>query len=278
MVARLLILVALFTAWSAMAERSRWDDLSPADASHQALRVTRYLKAAGDDQTKPLVILSGGRAAGVIVGTNLRVYRQGHSIREQAGRGRSQARGEPLWVEMGQLQVVEVQDNVAVARVENEGGAMAQAFFPRFPGIMAGDLAVERRLTIARNQVAAPTVSVTYQEIFADPKRLPSSFELSAEGYEKLRELATRFAQMRLSMLMIEGYTDYVGSTEQNQVESYQRAMTIRQFLVDELGFDEKRVVAIGFGEGEPADPSMVSGHIEANRRIVLKAITMPTR
>lgn len=275
---RLLILVASLTSGvTALADRLTWDDETVTESSREPLRITRYLKASAENSSN-LVILSGGREAGVVIGTTLKVYRQGHSVREAGTRRASQALGEPLWIEMGRLQVVEVQDKVAIARIESEGGAMAQSFFPRFPGIMAGDLAMERRVAIARNQVAAPTVAVTYQELFSDPKRLPASFELSPDGYVKLRELAANFAQMRLSMLMIEGHTDYAGSAEQNQIESYQRAMTVRQFLVDELGFDEKRVVAIGLGEGQPADPSMVAGHTEANRRIVLKAIAMPSR
>jgi len=49
----------------------------------------------------------------------------------------------------------------------------------------------------------------------------------------------------------------------------------VRQYLIDELGFDPKRVVAVGYGEAEPADQSLAPGYIEANRRIVLKAIPL---
>ena len=231
----------------------------------QPIRIVRHLRA--NDDGGDLVVLNQGHNAGILVGTHLKVMRQAPSRRGQAG--------DPIWVDMGRIRTIDVQDDVTIARIESEASPVAKAFFPRYATIMAGDLAVERNITVARTQVAAPTVAVGYHELFVDPKRLPGSFELSPEGYDKLRELAGRFASMRLSMLMIEGYTDHHGSSEQNQVESYQRALTVRQFLVDELGFDEKRVVAVGYGENEPADRSMVPGYIEANRRIVLKAVVV---
>jgi outer membrane protein OmpA-like peptidoglycan-associated protein len=103
----------------------------------------------------------------------------------------------------------------------------------------------------------------------------PASFELKQAGYAHLRQAARAFADARVSMLMVEGYTDHNGKAADNQVESYQRALTVRQFLIDELGFDEKRVIAVGYGEAEPADPSLAPGHVEINRRIVLKAVPL---
>lgn len=269
------LLMAL--ARPATAASPTWEEWKNGLGRQEPLRVLRYVRAGGDGE---LVVLSGGRKAGVLAGTHFKVYRQAPAFTESAATTglSSAASGGPMWVEMGRLKIVEVQDEVAVARVEAEESGLSKALFPRYPGIMAGDLVIERQVSVARNQVAAPTVSLTFHEIFADPKRLPGSFELRAEGYDKLRELAARFSQMRLSMLMIEGYTDHHGPSDQNQVESYQRAMTVRQFLVDELGFDEKRVVAVGYGEGEPADASMAPGHVEANRRIVFKAIALPER
>jgi hypothetical protein len=253
MLRRTLLMLLMALARPATATSPTWDAWKTGLTHQEPLRVLRYVRAGGDGE---LVVVSGGRKAGVLAGAHFKVYRQAPAFTENAG-GRSLAVGEgPMWVEMGRLKIVEVQDEVAVARVEAEGSGLSKALFPRYPGIMGGDLVVERQVSVARKQIAVPTVSVTYHEIFADPKRLPGSFELRAEGHDMLRGLAARFAQMRLSMLMIEGYTDHNGPSDQNQVESYQRAMTVRQFLVDELGFDERRVVAVGYGEGEPADAS----------------------
>ena len=75
---------------------------------------------------------------------------------------------------------------------------------------------------------------------------------------------------------MIEGHTDQKGDSEQNQIETYQRALTIRQYLIDELGFDENRVTAIGLGESEPISDVILPGNADRSRRIVLKVVPIP--
>ena len=72
---------------------------------------------------------------------------------------------------------------------------------------------------------------------------------------------------------MIEGHTDQNGSSSDNQIESYQRALTIRQFIIDELNMDENRIIAVGFGESEIIDDSYVAGYRQNNRRIVFKTV-----
>ena len=124
------------------------------------------------------------------------------------------------------------------------------------------------------DQSILPQVSLSYGDLFIDPKAHPQTFELKAAALEMLKAQTQGFAESRVPLLMIEGYTDHNGSQADNQVESYQRAMTIRQHLIDDLGFDENRVVAIGYGESELADTSMTPGYAQVNRRIVIKAIT----
>jgi outer membrane protein OmpA-like peptidoglycan-associated protein len=186
------------------------------------------------------------------------------------------AASRPLWVETGRVKVVEAQESHVVAEVLSQGSTLATALFPKFPDLMAGDLATPQRIAVARRQSVLPTSSLTYAELFEDPKAQPGSFEMTGDGEAKLRALAQPFAGARLAMLMVEGYTDEAGPAAANQVESYQRAMTVRQFLIDRLGFDARRVVAVGFGEAEPLDPSLAPGAATANRRIVLKAVALP--
>jgi outer membrane protein OmpA-like peptidoglycan-associated protein len=239
-------------------------DVPPGDV----YKVAQFLETSG---TSSLVLISAGRGDGIAVGTLFKVYRAAPVDQDSQNPSPSQ---EPLWVEMGQLKVVEVQDRYTVARVEKQGSDIVQALFPKFPEIMAGDLAVIQRVNIARRPLVIPNVTVTYKDLFADPNAQPGTFELKTEGASRLKELAKAFANARLSMLMIEGYTDHEGPASANQVESYQRALTIRQFLIDELGFDESRVVAVGYGEAEPADSSFAPGSNETNRRIVFKAVS----
>jgi outer membrane protein OmpA-like peptidoglycan-associated protein len=212
-----------------------------------------------------MVIIGAGRTRDVVAGTVFKAYRP-----------KTQADGGSLLVELGHLKAVEVQDDYTVAVIEDQGSTLSRALFPRFPGIMAGDLVVPQRMTIARKQVMTPTVELAYKDLFQDPKGTPATFELRSDATAALKEAVKPFLDARLSLLMIEGYTDHNGPASANQVESYQRALTIRQYLIDEFGFDEKRVVAIGYGEAEPSDPSLKPGYETANRRIVLKAIPIP--
>lgn len=263
-----IVLGLMFGASMALALSPTWKalrDVPPSDV----YKIAQYIDTAG---AHSLVLITAGRGDGVSVGTLFKVYRA--ALVDQDARSPNITQ-DPLWVEMGQLKVVEVQDRYTVARVEKQGSELVQALFPKFPEMMAGDLAVMQRVNIARRPLVIPHVTVGYFDLFADPKAHPQTFELTSQGAQRLREVTRAFAKARLSMLMIEGYTDHEGSASANQVESYQRALTVRQFLIDELGFDESRIVAVGYGEAEPADTSFAPGSTEANRRIVFKAITL---
>lgn len=251
---------------AAAAESPSWSEWQQEQQIERPLRISRYFKGhKGDPNT---VLVDGGAQAGVRIGTSYKVVRQGYD--HDHARESTKV---PMWVELGRVKVIETQEQMAVAVVESEGSLLARAVFPKFPHIMAGDFLITQRVSITRNQLAVPHLALGYRELFADPKPRPASFELRADGYQKLREAAASLASLRLGVLMVEGYTDARGPADENQIESYQRALTVRQFLVDELGFDDKRVIAVGYGEAEPADASASPGADDANRRIVLKAM-----
>jgi hypothetical protein len=175
-------------------------------------------------------------------------------------------------VRTGSVKIIEVKKTFAIAEVLEDGTLEAASFFPRAKGIMIGDWAVEKRVDIIASKIVTPTGTLQYQEIFTDPKAEPYSYELTAEGKDRIKELAAKFIDVRLPVLMIEAYTDSKGSSEANQIEAYQRAMTVRQYLVDELGFTPERVIAVGYGEAELATEGFAPGSDVENRRIVFKA------
>lgn len=255
-----LITSLLMAASAASAKSPTWAEIR-GEADPAAIRVMQYLDLADDSR---LVILGAGTDQGVVAGTTFKTYRQ--SPGDGSGSGK-------IWVETGHLKALEVQATYTVAEVQQQGSAMSKAFFPKFSGVMASDLAVMQRITLTRRQAVLPTITLSYFDLFDDPKATPSTFELSPQAVTKLREAASPFAGARLSVLMVEGYTDHHGASTENQIESYQRALTVRQFLIDELGFDPSRVIAVGYGEAEPADATFAPGYVEANRRIVLKAV-----
>ncbi len=66
--------------------------------------------------------------------------------------------------------------------------------------------------------------------------------------------------------IQIEGHGDASGSADYNQSLFTQRALTVRDFLVERHGVDPNRLLARGKGETEPYDPSDPCRRI--NRRV----------
>jgi OmpA family len=115
------------------------------------------------------------------------------------------------------------------AEVIQQGTAESEAVFGTYSDVMAGDLALAQRITITAAKLLAPEVVVKYSAIFDDPKAQPTSYEFTPGGRAQIKTIFAEFANMKAGMLMIEGHTDQKGSAEQNQIESYQRALTVRQ-------------------------------------------------
>lgn len=257
-----LIVGVMMTANSAFALSPAWSDyISP--KGEDIYRVTQFLPQEGGNG---VVVLNGGKKSGLMRGALLETYR----IARQSNSDSK----EPLWIKTGALKITQLQEETAVATVVEDQTDMSKTFFPKFPNLMAGDLVIYKTVSLARKQSILPEVMLTYGDLFLDPKSHPQTFELKKEAVALMKERLAGFAESRAPMLMIEGYTDHNGAQADNQVESYQRAQTVRQYLIDELGFDENRVVAIGYGESELADASMSPGYARVNRRIVIKALS----
>ena len=209
-----------------------------------------------------LVLIDGGSEDGIVEGAVFEAYRMAPSPTGE---------GPGIKVMTGILKSYYVYERFTLARVTAPGGPLADAFFPDFSGVMAHDWVVERHLEIAQNPILSPTKTILYNDLFVDPMADPTSFELTEEGRDLLREQAKVFQNYRLPVLFVEAYTDDKGPANANQLESYQRALTVRQFLINEMGFQPSRVVAIGQGELENVAPGYVDGYINSNRRVVLK-------
>lgn len=173
----------------------------------------------------------------------------------------------------GLLKVIESDDNTALATVIKNGTELSQRFFPKFPGIMVGDLGEISKPEIIRTVIVTPIVTLPYYKLFIDPMDSPHSFELTEAGKEMIKESLMKFADKRIKRLTIEGYTDDYGPSSVNQVESYQRALTIKQFAIDAMGIDPERLEVVGFGESNPVDSSFAPGYRKRNRRIVIKGL-----
>ena len=213
-------------------------------------------------QNPPVAIVVGGRKHGVIPHSLLDSYRYAPAPTED---------GQKVKVITGRLKVIHVDDNYTMATIIRDGGLISTSFFPEHPATMAGDLVAANQPMIVRKPVLTPETTLLYSDLFVDPKAYPTTFELTEEGMVALKAAAKKFQHLRVPILMIEAYTNKEGPTEANQVESYERALTIRQFLINQMGFSPSRVVAIGLGESNQINNNNVSGYQGRNRRVVLK-------
>ncbi|MDQ3233912.1 MAG: OmpA family protein [Pseudobdellovibrionaceae bacterium] len=203
-----------------------------------------------------IALLAGGQRDGLLPGSILQTSRRG--------------------IPTALLKTTEVRENYTLAEVTEDGSKDSGVYYPEAPGLMVGDRAEPQEIKISQSLRILPHRTLTYERLFIDPKNLPTTFELSAEGRNFLLEQAQIFMKAHASLLLVEGHTDPKGESQSNQVESYQRAMTVRQVLIDEFGLDPNRVVAIGLGETEPLDEPYLPGRAEEARRIILKVKSQP--
>jgi OOP family OmpA-OmpF porin len=87
-------------------------------------------------------------------------------------------------------------------------------------------------------------------------------------GSEQVLEQLLTFLKEnpRVTQLRIEGHTDNVGDDDSNLELSGQRALTVKNWLVNK-GIEDKRLLAVGFGETKPvADNTTAEGKAQ-NRR-----------
>jgi OOP family OmpA-OmpF porin len=70
------------------------------------------------------------------------------------------------------------------------------------------------------------------------------------------------------SQIVIEGYTDSIGSADLNLTLSQQRAESVRRYLVANLSLPISRVDALGFGKGRPIASNDTPDGRAQNRRI----------
>ena len=220
-----------------------------------ALDVTRYLK--GENKTR--IIISGDTST-LTVGTILETWRNStpdNSLENSAL--------------TGEVKITELSNDGAVAEVLSESSTESKIYYPEYPGIMEKDFIKIQARKFSKVSAIFPITEVSFYHIFEDPKQWPNNFEISDSGIEKLDEIAKKLRSATAPALIIEAYTDPNGPSDANQIESQQRALSIQQYLVDQHGFDPKRVIPIGYGENEQIGHPGVAGYRQKNRRVVFR-------
>ncbi len=105
------------------------------------------------------------------------------------------------------------------------------------------------------------------------------AFDSASRVLPGTRDILTDFAEhmkkVGYDRILIEGHTDSVGSEPYNLNLGQQRAATIRDYLVQKLGFDGTKIEVRSYGETVPvADNGNYQGR-QINRRVVFR-ITYP--
>ena len=94
------------------------------------------------------------------------------------------------------------------------------------------------------------------------------SYVLKPSALESISETGN-FMQWRTDVnILVEGFTDHVGSEEDNMILSYNRANAVRDHLIQTYGISPERIETAGYGEEFPvADNSTREGRA-LNRRV----------
>jgi len=171
-----------------------------------------------------------------------------------------------IWIKTGQVEILSISPHQAIAKVLEEGSQVH--ILKKYPGIMTGDLVTKRSLKIKNISHILQEIRIDYRDLFKQPLS-SRNFELSISGKENLEKLTKTFARRRVSKLIIEAYTDRTPHIAEAQFETYQRAQSIRQHLIDRLDFDPKRLVSAGFGDLEISQ----SAPGVSRRYIIFKAL-----
>lgn len=228
----------------------------------------KIIQFLGKDKAGEFALVAANEKDGVAMGVLLKSYRSTKTLGPGPG----------IWVETGELKVVGNRSGHAFAQILKNSSPLSQEMFPRFSGPMAGDLVVPSQVKISKLSSILPRLDISYFDLFDDPGATPISFELSESGKTSLDSHAKKYAGARVQMIVIEGHTSYKGAAEANQIESYERAKTVRSYLIDKYGFDPDKVLAVGYGESSLKDNSLTAGHEKRNRRIVIKAIDLASK
>lgn len=225
----------------------------------------RILKIQQTPTVGLTALLEGGLNKSILPGTVLK-----------AQRAYTNSKGSSENIPVALLKILEVRDTYSIAEIVSNGSLDSSLYFTDYPELMVGDKAIPEVINIVSRTQLLPTVSLTYKNLFVDPKTNPASFELKPDGLEMLVEKAKIFADVHAPLILVEAYTDSKGDRTENQIESQNRAATVRQTLIDQLGIDPDRIVAMGLGESESAESIPLPGMEDEARKVIIKVKSLP--
>lgn len=102
-----------------------------------------------------------------------------------------------------------------------------------------------------------------------------NSAVIRPESYPVLDDAAKVLKSKPTMRVEIGGHTDSIGSDAYNQKLSYQRANAVRDYLIKYHTVDPSRLIAVGYGEGQPIADNRTKSGRELNRRIEFKVLSI---
>jgi len=101
-----------------------------------------------------------------------------------------------------------------------------------------------------------------------------NSAMIKPESYPVLDDAAKVLLAKPTMRVEIGGHTDSIGSDSYNQKLSYQRANSVRDYLITYHKIDPSRIIAIGYGEAMPIADNRTKSGRDLNRRIEFKVLS----
>ena len=114
----------------------------------------------------------------------------------------------------------------------------------------------------AENKAALADITAPILFEFGKTSILPSS-------YPVLEQAVLEVGRNSNFYIICEGHTDNTGSVERNEVLSFKRANSVKQYLI-KLGVDREKIIAVGRGSRMPIAPNDTPEGRAKNRRVVM--------
>lgn len=106
----------------------------------------------------------------------------------------------------------------------------------------------------------------------------PNRYDISPRFYGRVQELADFLRDHPDTKVRIEGHTDNMGSSADNQQLSYNRAKAVSDILIYKFRIAPRRVTAIGYGDAQPVVSNDTPEGQMKNRRVVAEVVSNQTR
>ncbi len=132
------------------------------------------------------------------------------------------------------------------------------------PGYVSGALFDVLETSTVKLDVVKKVVGLALDDILFDF----NSTDIKAEYAGELDKLGNFLKANPSTFVILDGYTDNVGSEEANLWVSRFRALSVVDYLVDNFGIDQRRIVPLWYGELNPTTDNGTTEGRTLNRRV----------